>query len=74
MVRAGAIPLLASLVKSDNIELLLRVVGIIEEAARLPAHRLLVREAGMIPPLVQHLRRPDIDLQVCAPLSLSLSI
>lgn len=66
MVAAGAVPLLATLLHSDNTELLLPVVGIIEECARLPEYRALVRNAAMVPDLVAHLRRPDIDLQVVA--------
>ena len=35
-----------------------------QECARTPAERVMVRSAGMIPDLVDHLKRPSVELQI----------
>lgn len=65
---AGAIPLLAKLLLVDNEDLLIPVVGIIQECASGDAqYRALIRSAGMMQPLVRCLKSESIELQThCA--------
>eukprot|EP00051_Salpingoeca_urceolata_P022545 m.369826 g.369826 ORF g.369826 m.369826 type:complete len:1036 (-) comp19990_c0_seq16:3441-6548(-) len=60
---AGAAPLLAELVKSDNVELLIPVVATLSECCTEPEYRELVRELDMVPHLVSHLSKEDKNLQ-----------
>eukprot|EP00040_Diaphanoeca_grandis_P019332 m.102037 g.102037 ORF g.102037 m.102037 type:complete len:987 (-) comp27376_c1_seq1:97-3057(-) len=53
ILEADALPLLATLVQSDNVPLLIPVVGILLECAAQENFRRLIREAGMIPYFVK---------------------
>ena len=50
---ADALPLLAQLIKSENVPLLIPVVGILVECANQDNFRSLIREAGMVPYFVK---------------------
>jgi hypothetical protein len=67
MRRAGAIPLLAKLLKSPKHEMLIPVVGTLQECASDPSYRLAIRTEGMIEDLVRNLRSNNAELQMhCA--------
>lgn len=63
ILNAGAVPLLASLLRSDNIELLVPVVGVLEECASDPTYRDLIRQKRMVPYLVANLSKDNKTLQ-----------
>ncbi|KAI9001977.1 armadillo-type protein [Gaertneriomyces semiglobifer] len=64
---AGCIPLLANLLESRNEELLIPVVGILQECASDEAYRSAIRSAGMIRFLVEGLASKNQALQThCA--------
>ena len=63
IMQAGAIPLLANLLASDNIPLLIPVVGIIEECAEDEYFRATIRELGMIEQIVAGLSVDNEELQ-----------
>jgi len=63
IMQAGAIPLLANLLASDNIPLLIPVVGIIEECAEDEYFRGTIRELGMIEQIVAGLSVDNEELQ-----------
>ncbi len=73
LVRAGGVPLLAQLLKSQNTPLLVPVVSIIEVCAEDPAFRELVRTANMIPDIVRSIDSSDPSLQVMNPSTRCLS-
>ena len=65
--QCGAIPLLANLLQSENEELLIPVVGILQECACDPQYRVLIRSSGMIHFLVKNLGSENRELQThCA--------
>lgn len=66
IMQAGAIPLLASLLESDNIPLLIPVVGIIEECAEDEFFRMTIRELGMVEQIVAGLSVDNEELQAHA--------
>lgn len=67
MQRAGAIPLLAKLLKSQHENMLIPVVGTLQECASEPSYRLAIRTEGMIEDLVKNLMRENQELQMhCA--------
>ncbi|XP_025084280.1 armadillo repeat-containing protein 4-like isoform X2 [Pomacea canaliculata] len=61
MQRAGAIPLLARLLKSPHENMLIPVVGTLQECASEPSYRLAIRTEGMIEDLVKNLKSRDHD-------------
>eukprot|EP00794_Sanderia_malayensis_P017757 gene17757-19530_t len=61
--RAGGIPLLAKLLKSDNESMLIPVVGTLQECATEPSYRLAIRTEGMIEDLVRNLKSNDPELE-----------
>lgn len=63
ILQAGAVPLLAQLLQSDNIGLLVPVVGVLEECASDPTYRDLIRQKRMVPFLVSHLSKDNKTLQ-----------
>lgn len=65
ILEANAYPTLAQLLKSDNIPLVIPVVGVIEECAKEADHRAMTRELNMVPDIVEHCKRDDKELQVC---------
>nr|XP_009859740.1 armadillo repeat-containing protein 4 [Ciona intestinalis]XP_026691756.1 armadillo repeat-containing protein 4 [Ciona intestinalis]XP_026691757.1 armadillo repeat-containing protein 4 [Ciona intestinalis] len=65
--RAGAIPMLAKLLKSPHEEMLIPVVGTLQECASEPSYRLAIRTEGMIEDLVTNLKSSNSELQMhCA--------
>ncbi|KAK7500939.1 hypothetical protein BaRGS_00007819 [Batillaria attramentaria] len=67
MQRAGAIPLLAKLLKSPHEDMLIPVVGTLQECASEPSYRLAIRTEGMIEDLVKNLKSSNPELQMhCA--------
>uniref|UniRef100_H2YZX2 Armadillo repeat containing 4 n=2 Tax=Ciona savignyi TaxID=51511 RepID=H2YZX2_CIOSA len=65
--RAGAIPMLAKLLKSQHEEMLIPVVGTLQECASEPSYRLAIRTEGMIEDLVTNLKSSNSELQMhCA--------
>ncbi|XP_015772686.1 PREDICTED: armadillo repeat-containing protein 4-like [Acropora digitifera] len=65
--KAGGIPLLARLLKSNNEAMLIPVVGTLQECATEPSYRLAIRTEGMIEDLVRNLRSENQELQMhCA--------
>ncbi|KAK6166600.1 hypothetical protein SNE40_023253 [Patella caerulea] len=67
MRKAGSIPLLAKLLKSTNEDMLIPVVGTLQECASEPSYRLAIRTEGMIEDLVQNLKSSNQELQMhCA--------
>ncbi|XP_052816016.1 outer dynein arm-docking complex subunit 2-like isoform X2 [Mya arenaria] len=67
MRKAGAIPLLARLLKSTHEDMLIPVVGTLQECASEPSYRLAIRTEGMIEDLVKNLKSADPELQMhCA--------
>ncbi|XP_060598171.1 outer dynein arm-docking complex subunit 2-like isoform X1 [Ruditapes philippinarum] len=67
MRKAGAIPLLAKLLKSTHEDMLIPVVGTLQECASEPSYRLAIRTEGMIEDLVKNLKSADPELQMhCA--------
>nr|XP_022323852.1 armadillo repeat-containing protein 4-like isoform X1 [Crassostrea virginica] len=67
MRKAGAIPLLAKLLKSPNENMLIPVVGTLQECASEPSYRLAIRTEGMIEDLVKNLKSQTDELQMhCA--------
>eukprot|EP00053_Salpingoeca_punica_P004679 m.50322 g.50322 ORF g.50322 m.50322 type:complete len:1027 (-) comp12893_c0_seq1:261-3341(-) len=64
ILAAGAMPLLARLLMSSESEaLLIPAVGILEECASMPEYRKLIREQGIIPFLVNNLKRDNVELK-----------
>ncbi|KAK7112459.1 outer dynein arm-docking complex subunit 2-like [Littorina saxatilis] len=61
MQRAGAIPLLAKLLKSPHEDMLIPVVGTLQECASEPSYRLAIRTEGMIEDLVGNLKCTSPD-------------
>ncbi|ESP04270.1 hypothetical protein LOTGIDRAFT_224011 [Lottia gigantea] len=67
MRKAGSIPLLAKLLKSTHEDMLIPVVGTLQECASEPSYRLAIRTEGMIEDLVQNLKSSNQELQMhCA--------
>ncbi|XP_074662830.1 outer dynein arm-docking complex subunit 2-like [Tubulanus polymorphus] len=67
MRQAGAIPLLARLLKSSHADMLIPVVGTLQECASEPSYRLAIRTEGMIEDLVKNLQCDNQELQMhCA--------
>ncbi|KAH3821957.1 outer dynein arm-docking complex subunit 2-like [Dreissena polymorpha] len=67
MRKAGAIPLLAKLLKSTHEDMLIPVVGTLQECASEPSYCLAIRTEGMIEDLVKNLKSADPELQMhCA--------
>ena len=67
MQRAGAIPLLAKRLKSPHENMLIPVVGTLQECASEPSYRLAIRTEGMIEDLVKNLKSETDELQMhCA--------
>jgi hypothetical protein len=65
--QANAIPLLHELLFSDNIQLLIPLVGIIEECAEDESFRMTIRNKGMIEFIVNRLSVDNAELQAhCA--------
>nr|CAB3223153.1 armadillo repeat-containing protein 4 [Phallusia mammillata] len=65
--KAGAIPMLAKLLKCSYEEMLIPVVGTLQECASEPNYRLSIRTEGMIEDLVQNLGSKNSELQMhCA--------
>ncbi|TPX55740.1 hypothetical protein PhCBS80983_g05062 [Powellomyces hirtus] len=64
---AGSIPLLANLLESQNEQLLIPVVGILQECASDAHYRIAIRGSGMIKFLVENLASKNEELQThCA--------
>ncbi|EDQ87886.1 uncharacterized protein MONBRDRAFT_37775, partial [Monosiga brevicollis MX1] len=63
ILSAGAVDLLAQLLQSDNVELLVPVVGVLQECASHPTYRNLIRKYRLIPFLVENLRKQNGSLQ-----------
>lgn len=64
---AGSISLLANLLESQNEELLIPVVGILQECASQENYRIAIRTSGMIKFLVENLSSKNEELQThCA--------
>lgn len=67
MRTAGAIPLLARLLKSPHENMLIPVVGTLQECATEPSYRLAIRTEGMVEDLVNNLKSTNQELQMhCA--------
>ncbi|GAA49475.1 armadillo repeat-containing protein 4 [Clonorchis sinensis] len=67
MKKAGVISLLARLLKSPHENMLIPVVGTLQECASEPTYRVAIRTEGMIEDLVKNLKRPNPELQMhCA--------
>ncbi|CAG7823011.1 unnamed protein product [Allacma fusca] len=65
--KAGAIPLLAKLMKSKNVEVVIPVVGILQECASETTFRISIRNEGLLEEFVHCLRSPNLELvQFCA--------
>jgi len=65
--KAGAIPMLAKLLQSNNEAILIPVVGTLQECASESRYRLAIRKEGMIPYLVSNLESENSELQMhCA--------
>ena len=63
--QAGAVPLLAELLQQeDNIDLLVPVVGVLEECATSQEYRDLIRQYNLTPFLVANLSKDNKVLQV----------
>ncbi|KAH9496197.1 Armadillo repeat-containing protein 4 [Bulinus truncatus] len=67
MRKSGAIPLLAKLLKSEHENMLIPVVGTLQECASEPTYGLAIRTEGMIEDLVKNLKSSNPELQMhCA--------
>ncbi|CAH8605336.1 unnamed protein product [Dicrocoelium dendriticum] len=67
MKRAGVISLLARLLKSPHENMLIPVVGTLQECASEHTYRVAIRTEGMIEDIVKNLKRPNPELQMhCA--------
>ncbi|KAL5005970.1 hypothetical protein ScPMuIL_017128 [Solemya velum] len=67
MRKAGAIPLLAKLLKSPLENMLIPVVGTLQECASESSYRLAIRTEGMVEDLVKNLKSNTDELQMhCA--------
>ncbi|XP_070570659.1 outer dynein arm-docking complex subunit 2-like isoform X2 [Ptychodera flava] len=65
--KAGGIPLLAKLLKSPHENMLIPVVGTLQECASEQSYRLAIRTEGMIEDLVKNLNSENPELQMhCA--------
>lgn len=65
--KAGGIPLLARLLKSPHEDMLIPVVGTLQECASEKSYRLAIRTEGMIEDLVKNLKAENQELQMhCA--------
>ncbi|NWR88282.1 ARMC4 protein, partial [Furnarius figulus] len=65
--RAGGIPLLAEWLKCSDVNILIPVVGTLQECASEPSYRLAIRTEGMIENLVKNLSSEHEELQMhCA--------
>ncbi|XP_069504209.1 outer dynein arm-docking complex subunit 2 [Ambystoma mexicanum] len=65
--KAGGIPLLARLLKSTNANMLIPVVGTLQECASEESYRLAIKTEKMIEDLVKHLSNENPELQMlCA--------
>ncbi|XP_075068107.1 outer dynein arm-docking complex subunit 2 [Mixophyes fleayi] len=65
--RAGGIPLLARLLKSPHSNMLIPVVGTLQECASEPSYRLAIKTEKMIEDLVKNLNSQNQELQMhCA--------
>ncbi|XP_033629492.1 armadillo repeat-containing protein 4-like [Asterias rubens] len=65
--KAGGIPLLARLLKSRNEDMLIPVVGTLQECSSEHSYRLAIRTEGMIEDLVKNLHSENQELQMhCA--------
>lgn len=67
MKRAGVIPLLGKLLKSRHEDMLIPVVGTLQECASEPDYRVAIRTEGMVEDLVKNLKSDNAELQMhCA--------
>ncbi|CAH8522289.1 unnamed protein product [Schistosoma haematobium] len=67
MKHAGVIPLLVRLLKSPHENMLIPVVGTLQECASEESYRIAIRTEGMIGDLVKNLKRDNDELQMhCA--------
>nr|CAH8840205.1 unnamed protein product [Trichobilharzia regenti] len=67
MKRAGVISLLVRLLKSPHENMLIPVVGTLQECASEESYRIAIRTEGMIGDLVKNLKRDNAELQMhCA--------
>ena len=67
MRKAGAIPLLAKLLKSEHESMLIPVIGTLQECASESNYRLAIRTQGMIEDLVANLKSENTELRMhCA--------
>ncbi|VDP64023.1 unnamed protein product [Schistosoma mattheei] len=67
MKHAGVIPLLVRLLKSPHENMLIPVVGTLQECASEETYRIAIRTEGMIGDLVKNLKRDNDELQMhCA--------
>lgn len=67
MKKAGVIPLLARLLKSPHENMLIPVVGTLQECATESSYRVAIRTEGMIEDLVKNLKSSNAELQMhCA--------
>ena len=67
MRKSGAIPLLAKLLKSQHEDMLIPVVGTLQECATESSYRLAIRTEGMVEDLVKNLKSQNQELQMhCA--------
>ncbi|NP_001072494.1 armadillo repeat-containing protein 4 [Xenopus tropicalis] len=65
--KAGGIPLLARLLKSSHSNMLIPVVGTLQECASEPSYRLAIKTEKMIEDLVKNLKSENPELQMhCA--------
>uniref|UniRef100_A0ACB8FVT3 Armadillo repeat-containing protein 4 n=2 Tax=Sphaerodactylus townsendi TaxID=933632 RepID=A0ACB8FVT3_9SAUR len=65
--KAGGIPLLAQLLKSPHSNMLIPVVGTLQECASEPSYRIAIKNEKMIENLVKNLNSDNVELQMhCA--------
>jgi len=65
--RAGAIPLLANLLKSRHVSVIIPVVGVLHECASEASFRLAIRTCGLLDDFVDGLKSNNFQLvQFCA--------
>ncbi|CAI9563055.1 unnamed protein product, partial [Staurois parvus] len=62
--KAGGIPLLARLLKSPHSNMLIPVVGTLQECASEPSYRLAIKTEKMIEDLVKNLNSENQELQM----------
>ncbi|XP_051796358.1 outer dynein arm-docking complex subunit 2 isoform X2 [Acanthochromis polyacanthus] len=65
--KAGGIPLLGRLLKSPHVNMLIPVVGTLQECSSEESYRITIQTEGMVKDLVKNLRSDDDELQMhCA--------